>query len=351
MSTALTKSENSLYKMITSPETANKLKMQMASHVTPERLTRVAWGAMMKTPKLMQATPESVMYCIAECARIGLEPALGRVYFIPFDNTDKKTGAKKTECQFIIGYQGLMDLARRSGIVSSINARCVYENEKFTYFISVEAPEMRHEPMLVGEKGKLLGAYCIARFKDGGSHVEWMTKGEIDKIRERSKAKNSGPWVSDYDAMALKTVIRRAAKFWPLTTASPEFADALTASDEEILDVEFEEQPEKPSTNRESVKSAIKKTTAKKEPEPEVYVPDEEEDAHEEPEAQSHPDDSQVDFYKVFLKKIETASSNIALKEIEKGIEVHSQTGELLGDEVSLLIEKITDRREALKKI
>jgi len=233
--------------MITSKETAKKLQAQMATPVSPERLARVAWGALMKTPKLMQATQESIMFCIAECARLGLEPSLGRVYFIPFNNNKKGV----VECQMIIGYQGFLDLARRSGIVSSINARCVYKNEKFEYKITVDSPILVHEPCLSGEKGEMLGAYCIARFKDGGSHVEYMNKAEIDSIRNRSNAVKSAkkyggetPWDTDYDAMALKTVVRRAAKFLPLTTASPEFRDAIQMSDDsDYIDVDFETPP------------------------------------------------------------------------------------------------------------
>ena len=217
----------------------------MAMHVSPERLARVAWGALIKTPKLLKATQDSILFCIAECARLGLEPSLGRVYFIPFDNSKKNA----TECQMIIGYQGLLDLARRSGIVKSINARCVYESEKFEYKITIEAPILLHEPCLSGEKGALVGAYCIARFKDGGSHVEYMTRSEIDAIRGRSiayKAYKAGKtrdciWATDYDAMALKTVVRRAAKFWPLTTASPELADAIQMNDDtEHIDADYE---------------------------------------------------------------------------------------------------------------
>ncbi|MCL2306286.1 MAG: recombinase RecT, partial [Planctomycetaceae bacterium] len=257
MSTDLTtpkKAAPSLYDIITSKSTADKLRAQMATHVSPERLARVAWGAIMKTPKLLNATQESVLFCVAECARLGLEPSLGRVYFLPFDNNKKGV----TECQIIIGYQGFLDLARRSGIVSSINARCVYENERFEYRVTIESPVLVHEPCLTGDKGTLLGAYCIARFKDGGSHVEYMTKSEIDAIRKRSKAANSGPWVTDYDAMALKTVVRRAAKFWPLTTASPELADAIQLSDDnEFIDVDFE--PEKPKgTATERLSAALK---------------------------------------------------------------------------------------------
>ena len=245
MSTELTAQKKpQLYDLLTSKATAEKLRAQMATNVSPDRLARVAWGAIQKTPKLLSATAESVMFCLAECARLGLEPSLGRVYFLPFDNNKKGV----TECQIIIGYQGFLDLARRSGIVSSINARCVYENEKFEYKVTIDAPVLDHEPSKTGDKGPLLGAYCIARFKDGGSHVEYMTKSEIDAIRKRSKASNNGPWVTDYDAMALKTVVRRAAKFWPLTTAAPELGDAIQLSDDtEYLDVEFEPEPPKQS--------------------------------------------------------------------------------------------------------
>ena len=279
-----TNQKNTLYDVITSPGTVGKLRAQMATHVSPERLTRVVWGALMKTPKLMQATQESILFCLAECARLGLEPSLGRVYFIPFDN--RKKGV--TECQMIIGYQGLLDLARRSGVVQSINARCVYANEKFEYKITVESPVLVHEPCLSGDKGLLVGAYCIARFKDGGSHVEYMTKVEIDAIRKRSKAKSEDtPWFTDYDAMALKTVVRRAAKFWPLTTASPELADAIQMNDEnEFVNIPFEESL---PTGKSATASAVDKAlgldkTKEAEPEPETLDVESDGEPHDEQE-------------------------------------------------------------------
>lgn len=222
------KSSPTLYNVLTSEGTINKLKSQIVSNVDPQRLVRVIWGAITKTPKLLKATPESVMMCAADCARLGLEPILGRAYLIPFDNNKKGT----TECQLMIGYQGLIDLARRSGMVTAISARCVYKNDKFKFSINESGPVLKHEPCLTADKGELTGAYCVAKFKDGGTHVEYMNKNEIDSIRSRSKAKGSGPWVTDYDEMAKKTVIRRATKLFPLSVTDKTFSDALAKSDE-----------------------------------------------------------------------------------------------------------------------
>jgi len=77
-------------------------------------------------------------------------------------------------------------------------------------------PKLRHKPAM-GDRGEFIGAYGVAKFKDGGYHFEFMPKSEIDKRRGRSKAKTSGPWVTDYEEMACKTVIRHMFKYLPIS--------------------------------------------------------------------------------------------------------------------------------------
>jgi len=341
MSTDLTAPKKpQLYDILTSKATAEKLRAQMATNVSPDRLARVAWGAIQKTPKLLNATVESVMFCLAECARLGLEPSLGRVYFLPFDNNKKGV----TECQIIIGYQGFLDLARRSGIVSSINARCVYENEKFEYKVTIDAPVLDHEPSKTGDKGPLLGAYCIARFKDGGSHVEYMTKSEIEAIRKRSKASNNGPWVTDYDAMALKTVVRRAAKFWPLTTAAPELGDAIQLSDDtEFLDVEYAESPKQSAT--EKLAAELKAKEAKQQTVDREQMADSGQQTVIDVEFEEPP----VMDVNHWIERIEKAKSELDLDILQKQYMPFIESGELNAEAEGRLKSARVERRKQLK--
>jgi phage RecT family recombinase len=115
--------------------------------------------------------------------------------------------AVATECQLIIGYRGMIDLARRSGQIVSLSARTVHEKDHFTYRYGLDET-VEHVPAN-GERGQLTYVYAVAKLKDGGVQFEVMSRNEIDKVRAQSKAKDSGPWVTHFEEMAKKTAIRR----------------------------------------------------------------------------------------------------------------------------------------------
>ena len=196
-------------------------------HVTPERLIKVALVAANRTPLLLQCDPLTVVRCVMEAAQLGLDcgGVLGSAYLVPFKNMK----SNKMECQLIVGYRGLIDLARRSGEIETIEAHVVRKNDSFEIAFGLQ-PVLKHVPCLDPEKepGDLILVYAIARMKDGGWQCEVMTKKEVDKIRNRSRASSSGPWVSDYDEMARKTVVRRLAKYLPL---SPELMEHVAKED------------------------------------------------------------------------------------------------------------------------
>src|SRR5690606_11267902 len=133
------------------------------------------------------------------------------------------------ECQFVIGYKGMIDLARRSGNIESIYAQVVKENDEFEYQYGLE-PDLKHKPAMK-DRGKTIGAYAVAKFKDGGYQFEFMSVDEIEKRRKRSAAKDSGPWVTDYDEMCMKTVIRHMFKYLPI---SIEIMRQVVSADESI---------------------------------------------------------------------------------------------------------------------
>lgn len=209
------------------------MAMALPRHLTPERMVRVTLTSIRRTPKLLDCTRESLLGAVMECAQLGLEPdgVLGLAYLIPFEN--RKTG--RLECQLIIGYKGMLTLARRSAEVQSVQARPVYEGDEFEYAFGLDE-KCRHVPK-EQEGAKLTHTYAIVRLKDGGYQLDVMTKGAVEKIRERSRAKERGPWSTDYDAMACKTVLRRALKLCPVSVeiqraiALDELADAGVAQE------------------------------------------------------------------------------------------------------------------------
>lgn len=207
------------------PEIARALP----KHVNPDRMARIALTALRTTPKLMQCTPASFLACIVQAAQLGLEPntPLGHSYLLPF----KLTKGDITVCQLIIGYQGMIDLARRSGMLRSIYAFPVYEGDEFSWTLGLD-PTITHRPALERKDRALLThVYAVAKLAAGDPIFTVLSRREVEAYRDRSMAKNRGPWISDYEAMALKTAIRRLYRWLP-KSAEMARAEALDLAPE-----------------------------------------------------------------------------------------------------------------------
>lgn len=197
----------------------------LPKHLSPDRLARIAMTEFRKNPKLGDCDPRSVFAAVIQASQLGLEPGLmGQAYLIPY----------KTECQLIPGYQGLIDLVRRTGMVKRIEAHVVRDGDKFQYRTGMTTT-LEHEPALDGDPGTLRLAYAVAEFTGGGYHVEVMTRAQIETIRNRSQGyqmskrfNKPGPWDTDTEEMWRKTVIRRICKYLP---KSAELVTALSLDD------------------------------------------------------------------------------------------------------------------------
>lgn len=195
------------------PQIARALPKQMDS----DRFARIVMTTLRRTPKLMECDPQSLMAACMLSAQLGLEPGpLGHAWLIPY----------KREVTFVLGYRGIIELARRSGEIVSIEAREVREADEFEFAYGLDA-RLHHVPAL-GDRGKPLYYWGLAKFKDGGHYFEVLSMDDIERHRASSAAKNSGPWVDHYSAMARKTCIRSMAPYLPL---SPEAARAVDADD------------------------------------------------------------------------------------------------------------------------
>lgn len=206
----------------------DRIAAVMPKHMTSERLFQLSLSAINQTPKLAACTPASLLSCVMKCSALGLEPSavdgLGRAYILPYGN----------QATFLIGYKGLIDLARRSGQLKSIHAQAVYEGDEFDMWEDEDGQHFTFRPTrnVPHDPAHLTDVYVSAHLMDGGRVIERMTKAEVEAIRNRSRAKNNGPWKTDYEAMALKTVIRRAAKYLPMSTQAQE----AVAADEQTPD-------------------------------------------------------------------------------------------------------------------
>lgn len=194
---------------------APQMQQALPKHMDVDRLMRLTMTTIRTTPELREADLGSLLGGVMQAAQLGLEPGLlGQCYLLPFKNRNKGI----TEVQFIIGYKGMIDLARRSGHIQSIYAHAVYENDDFEYELGLN-PTLKHTPTMDSDKGSYLGSYAVAHFKDGGYQMEFMPKAEIDKRRNASPGGKSkySPWNNYYEEMANKTVIRHMWKYLPIS--------------------------------------------------------------------------------------------------------------------------------------
>lgn len=188
-------------------ETVPKSALAM---LRPERVVRLIMIEAGRNPELMECTPESVIGGMLTAASLGLEIGahLGHAYLIPF----------KGKATFVPGYKGLVTLAVRSGLVRSISAYVVRGGDTFSIRLGTEE-KIEHVPSMT-EIGEPLAYYAIARMADGGVAFDRpMLRAEIEETKKRAPGsrKPGGPWSTDFDEMARKTVVRRLCKYLPLS--------------------------------------------------------------------------------------------------------------------------------------
>lgn len=246
MSQIATRSPSQFETWIASPATLAQFRTALPSHFAPDRMARLALTQFRTVPNLRDCDPASIMACVMSAAQLGLEPGvLGSCYLIP----------RKNQCTLLVGYQGLLDLIRRSGQVRSIACRVVYEADEFEVDYGASRVFV-HRPNLRRSDERILGFYCHAVLASGEEQFEWMPLAEVERIRRRSQSGNGGPWATDFAEMGKKTVLRRAAKYLP---RSIELSTALSENDraefgtetisETVSHVEVVRSPASPSSS------------------------------------------------------------------------------------------------------
>lgn len=196
-----------------------QIEKALPSVITPERFTRIALTAYSDNKKLQECSELSFLGAMMQAAQLGVEPntPLGQAYLIPYGN----------KVQFQLGYRGMIDLAYRSGEVQNIQAHEVHENDEFEYELGLE-PKLRHIPALKN-RGNVILYYAVFKLINGGVGFEVMSKEDVEEFaKKKSKTYGTGPWKSDFDAMAKKTLVKRLLKFAPLKS---DFIRAVTTDE------------------------------------------------------------------------------------------------------------------------
>jgi recombination protein RecT len=221
----------------------------LPQHMNSDRMARISLNVIRDNPLLLQCNLPSLMGAVLESAKLGLEPGLlGQSYILPYKNykASKAAGVDVYEAQFIIGYRGLIDLVRRSGQVSTISAQAVHEKDVFNFEYGLE-DKLEHKPALK-DKGAVIAYYALAKMKDGGYSFVVMSREDVEHHRDKySKAKQYGPWVDEFDAMAKKTVLRQLIKYLPISVEflSNDESNGVQmhnsmAEDENVIEVDYE---------------------------------------------------------------------------------------------------------------
>lgn len=230
-----------------------EIKKALPSVITPERFTRMVLTAMSTNPQLVQCTPKSFLGAMMQAAQLGVEPntPLGQAYLIPYRNHGT------LECQFQLGYKGMIDLAYRSGEITDISAHEVYEGDTFEYELGL-APKLKHIPALK-DRGNVILYYAVYHTKSGGYGFEVMSRDDVTRhMNQYSKAAGKGfsPWSTNFDEMAKKTVLKKVLKYAPMKTdfvramATDETiksglsVDMADLPDEKVIEAEADEVPD-----------------------------------------------------------------------------------------------------------
>lgn len=169
-----------------------------------------------------QANPSSLQNAITNIAAIGisLNPALKEAYLTPRGN----------QVCLDISYIGLVKLATDTGSIDWVQAEIVKANDTFEYQGVGKTPIHKMNPF--SDRGETIGVYCVAKLSTGEHLSTIMSKAECDSIRDKSsQASKNGPWVTFYEEMLKKTVIKRASKLWPKSERVQNAVDVINEHD------------------------------------------------------------------------------------------------------------------------
>jgi recombination protein RecT len=220
----------------------------LPSHIRPEKFSRVVMTVCSMTPDLLAADRRSLLAATMKCAADGLVPDNREAALVIFSTKVKENGKEfwVKKVQYMPMLAGLQKRARNTGDVSSVEAHVIYENDKFVWRQGIDSTII-HEPLFPGDRGKPIGAYAIAKLRDGSTLFEVMDKNEIERVRSVSKSKDGPTWTTWWSEMARKSVFRRLCKWLPTSADIDEpegdSVTALTDTQRRVIDASVAAQP------------------------------------------------------------------------------------------------------------
>jgi recombination protein RecT len=204
---------------INSEEVSEEIAAALPANVSIAKFKRVTLTALNETPALVGADRPSLFAAIVKCAQDGLLPDGREAALVIFNG--------KAQYMPMIG--GYRKIAAEHGW--TLRAAVVYENDLFEHEEGFE-PKLRHVRARLGEeRGRMIGAYAVARHEDGRQETVVLDAAEVEKIRQVSRSKNRGPWVDWTDRMWEKTAGRKLFKQLPLGDTDLDRVRRILAAD------------------------------------------------------------------------------------------------------------------------
>lgn len=191
-----------------------------------------------RNPDLAACTIESFFHCVVAAAELGFA----------IDGRLAHAVARKGKACFQLDYKGMIALARRSGILRDAYAQLVYAEDDFDQQYKDGACHFTHTPSLGRKPNTVIGAYAVIVFPDGYWRHEWMSKYDLDQVKN-SAASQKGPWSTNEGEMQRKTVLRRLLKTFG---DAEELNNALQLEDldDEVIEVANENAEPAPPKGR-----------------------------------------------------------------------------------------------------
>lgn len=214
-----------------------EFRMALPKHISADKFNRVILTAVQQNPDLMYADRRTLLMAATKCAADGLLPDGREAAFVIFNTKSKDEQGKEVwikATQYMPMVAGVLKRVRNSGVVASLEAHVVYSNDHFVWIQGTDS-SIEHKPLFPGDRGEMIGAYAVARFKDGSPPVfRVMDRNRIEKARNVSKTKNGPLWTQWTDEAWQKTVLRNLAKSLP----SDSEIEQVAARDDDAPDVD-----------------------------------------------------------------------------------------------------------------
>ena len=243
--------------------TRTQIVKYLPRHLDADKMIYVALETVRADSFLRQCEPLSIVQAVLEASQLGLMLGnkLGHAYLVP--RRDKKAN-NILKCQLLIGYRGFIALAHRTGKVSSIFPAIVHQGDQFSLKLGT-GRQLSHVPLVdVSKQGDWIGAYAVAEFRDGRTDFEWMTRQEIEKVKQCSESAGEAwsPWRRFEDEMIKKSPIRRMAKRLCLSSEDMALVEAAVRDEYREMGIEEEQRALPPVTDpQRGLASATGRTT------------------------------------------------------------------------------------------